>query len=59
MENEQRIMQVLSELRYECQEDARKAARCYALTIVLLCALIVGLLPVLVSAWNMVLVRLF
>jgi hypothetical protein len=59
MENNQEIIKLLSQIFYAQEEYAAKALRCYAWTIVLLCVLIVALLPILWSAWHMVLVRTF
>jgi hypothetical protein len=59
MENEREVMRVLSEMRYEQEEIAKRAASCNRLTIALVCVLIIALFPVLVPAWRMVLVVLF
>jgi len=55
MENDERISQLLSEIRDAEQETAKKVSICYALIIVLM----VLLLPILWSAWHLVLVRMF
>jgi len=59
MENNQGIIKLLLEIRDAQQETSRKSSGYYAWTIVLLCVLIVALLPILWSAWHLVLVRTF
>jgi len=55
MEDDERIIELLLEILDAQQETAKKVSVCYALIIVLM----VLLLPILWSAWHLVLVRWF